>query len=77
MIKNKSLDAYILCENKPGVDLGRPLGVQALDEANEDGGMLVFENLAEARVVKDLMAESVGKIGIFKVSLRMVGEVLA
>ncbi len=53
------------------------MGISAVDDANNDGGMLLFENLEQAKAVLDSVLPDVGPLSIFKVSVTLLGEVVA
>lgn len=70
-------EAYILSKKNHDGSPGKPVGISALDETNEDGAMLLFEDLAQVRTVMEHVMSEMGELSIFKVSVTLLGEVVA
>ncbi len=70
-------EAFILSKRNSDGSPGKPVGISAVDESNNDGGMLLFEDLGQARAVRDTVLPDVGPLSIFKVSVTLLGEVVA
>ena len=62
-----------MCKNQDGLP-GKPLGIDSLDGENKDGAMLLFSEYREANAVKE--KADINGLSVFKVHVRLIGEVL-
>ena len=67
---------YMLCKKNPNGSVGVPLGVSFSGDG-DDKGMVLFDDETMARTVRAETAEQVGLLGLYKVNVTIVGEVLA
>jgi hypothetical protein len=61
---------YFIAQKLANGTPGRPVG------SEEDSGIMLFEDLNQARAVRDNMSLEHGALSIFVVNLGMVGEVI-
>lgn len=76
IINAKNVSMYMLCQKNPDGSMGTPLGVNFSGEG-DDKGLVLFDDKAMADVVRSETAGQVGSLGLYKVVLTIVGEVLA
>ena len=72
--QSKSSDAYYIAKKNNDGSPGKPIGIAALDDANDDGAMLLFNGLKEAKSVLTEIGED--DLSVFKVHMRVIGEVV-
>jgi len=62
-------EGFFIAQKLPGGGPGRPIG-------NEDGAIMVFEELALVAKIRGEMAKEHGSLGIFRINVVLVGEVI-
>jgi len=75
MIKTKNVDMYMLCQKLPDGSMGTPLGV-SFSGGDEDKGMVLFDDSSMAGIVRKESSPDLGPLGLYKVLLTVVGEIL-
>lgn len=75
-IKTKNVDMYMLCQKLPDGTMGIPLGVSFSGDG-DDKGMVLFDDHAMAKTIRSEVSSDVGALGVYKVAITIIGEVLA
>ncbi len=64
---------FMLCKKNPDGSMGTPLGV-SVSGGEDDKGLVLFDDQAQAKAVRS--ETEIPSLGIYKVSVTIVGEVM-